>query len=433
MNPMTLLSSAKLNQSLGKPLSAEEASTLAAYNAQVAQNAQYMGYSLRQPNPGDAQNSTSFMVGNSPNRSNWYAPTIADYCDEIEIKCSLAVDYTANATSPVISLNAGAPWNSIYSVTITYGNPILQVNPYLFTIAAMMQGKLAMPPGQIISGGYVDADVQAMMYTTPTINAGTNNWLFSIRIPMTMLHPELVNGLIPLGGTGTKLEVSIQSNPSFVGVDPLNNVISTNGTIAVTGTYSVTFWTRGADSPSFTNAVGPQVITPYLYPYPMIIQPASLNPLTAGSKMGKTLSIPYQVFKLINIVIDGNQSDKFASASNLQAFELDKADSDKAVLFRYDLTDSSASEPMTNYFRKIRDNYHQDLPPGVLVYDPIVENVVNADNLNGDAYLNLTASGYPAARQRFQVGSVGAISGITPRVETFAYILNDAGLYVKGA
>ena len=430
---MALLNSAKLNQATGKPMTAEESAVLAQYDAQVAQNAQYMGYSLRQPNPGEAQNSTSFMVGTSPNRSNWYAPIIADYCDMIEIKCNLTVNYTAAGTSPTIALNAGAPWNSIFSVTVTYGNQIFQVNPYLFTIAAMMEGRLAMPPGQIISGGYVDSDVQAMLYTSPNIAAGDNTWIFSIKIPLTMIHKELVNGLIPLGGTGTRLEVSIQSNPSFVGVDPLNNVISTNGTIAVSGTYDVTFWTRGADSPSFTNPIGPNLLTPYLYPYPMIIQPASLNPLTAGSKMGKTLSIPYQVFRLVNIVIDGNQSDKFSSASNLQAYELDKADSDKAVIFRYDLTDASASEPMVHYFQKVRESYSQDLPPGVLVYDPATENIVNPSNMNGDAYLNLTGSGYPAARQRFQVGTVGGVSGITPRVETFAYILNDAGLYVKGS
>lgn len=400
-----------------------QAQQLAQLQQQVRQqNLQYMRYSYKQYALADAQNGTSYQVGGNP--LVFLVPIIEGaYAEKLIIRTTLNVNYTPASSGPVASLNAAAPWNVFREVEVVFGNTVIDIHPYVANILSRMMGYLREYPGQAL--GYEDPTTQSLFYQAPTLNSGNNTWQFDIDVPLNALHPLSVAGLIPIMGTGTRLQVNVTPCTSFTGSDPLLNPVSTNGTIAVSGTVQVivqyrdykSFWTRQVLQPN---------LDPLVVPAIQMIETQQINPLTSGTPMYQRIENPYEFAKMISIVIDGNSSGTFASTSNIQLYELDRAQNTSSVLRKFDATNGG----MANYYRLIRGLYGQDLPPGVLVFDAVSENTSDPSLQDGVNYLNLTANGFPAARLGVQVGSVSTANGITPRVQTWGVILNRAGLQV---
>lgn len=391
-------------------------------------NANFMRYSYEQPELADAQNGTTYTPGSNP--LNFLAPvTELAYATKITIRTNLSFTFTPG-TGGTASLNAGAPWNIYKNIEVLFGNKQIETNGYMEYLNAYLQGFNRQYPGQTL--GHQTTGIQDLIYSVPSIASGTNTWQFDIDVPLNRLHPQLVFGILPIMGTGTRLQVNLTPATSFEGKDPLDNVVSTTGAGAsisnVTGTVTVIVWYRDYKSMYTQKALAPSLAG---MPTVQVIKPNEKNPLTSGSMVYQRVDNPYLFSNLTCIVIDGQSSTQFCADNNLQAFEIDRAGNSSSVIRKFDSTNGD----MTNYYRMVREQIGQDLPdPGVLFFDARLQNGANPSNLGGDAYLNLTGNsqsnpnpGFPAARLGWQVNTVSS-TNFTPRVVIYGTIIQPAGV-----
>jgi len=228
-------------------------------------------------------------------------------------------------------------------------------------------------------------------------------------------------GVIPMDSSGTRLQINVITPTSFVGADPLQNPVSGTGSAVVTGTVTVTIWYR--DYHSFTHTAGGSLVLAGM-PTIQTLKVNEINPLTAGSYQYVELKNPYAWYRYVSLVIDGNQSDKFTSLSNLQGYRLNQAGNNLSAFFVYDATQGGVN----NYYKSVRKVYGRDYDSGVIFYDSATQNLADASLREGQAFLNMSASGYPNAQLGVQVGSVSSSNGITPRLVTYAVVQNPAGI-----
>lgn len=399
---------------------AQASNAAAAAQQRAAQNAQFMSLSYLQTALANAQNGNAYQAGQA---LNFDAPVMpGGYLERVTLSVALTVDYTPAGSNPTISLNAGGIWNVLNQVNIKFGETQVSIHPYFQHVFNQMRGFNR--PDATKTVGNQNADIQSMIYSAPTLNSGANTWLFDVDIPLNSVHPNAVNGLLPLGQTGTKVQIQAVPASSFVGADPLQNVISTNGTVTVSGTVNVTVSFR--DFKSFATL---QQLQPDLTGLATVqtIKPAEINPLTAGSVNFRSLTNPYPVVRAVSVVIDGQSSGTFCSASNINTLELDQAENTNTAFFRY--TSTTGSGGMARFYNEIRRTYGQDYDDGVLPwFNAPVNNVSNPSSLGGNAFLDLTSAGYPAARLGVGVNNVSSANQITPRVVSYLQILNPQGI-----
>lgn len=386
--------------------------------AQAAQNNAFMQMSYEQPLAALPQNGTAYVPGQT---LNYDAPVIAGgYLARLVISVNLTVTNTLG--SGAVTLNAGGIWNVINQINVKFGETQISVHPYFEYVFSLMRGygRLNGGVGQTIANQ--NASIQSMLYSSPSVANGAQTWKFDIEVPLNSVHPGAINGMLPLGQTGTKAQIQIVPPSSFTGADPLSNVVNATGgaTVAISGNVNVTAIVR--DYKSFSS---PAAVEPSLAGLATLqtIKPQEINPLTAGTYMFRTLSNPYPLVRYAIVLIDGQSSSKFCDASNINGYELDQAENTNSAFFRYDSTTGG----MGRYYSQIRRTYGQDFDNGVLIFDAPSQ-VGNPSNQGGANWLNLTSQGYPAARWGVNVGTVSTSNGITPRAVMYAQIINPAGI-----
>lgn len=392
----------------------------AALAAQAQQNLAFMRYSYESFVEANAQNGTAYAIG-GPSLNFDVPITPGAYLTRLIIRPHLTVTYTPDAT-PTFNMTAAGLFALFSNMTLTFGNKQMELPPYIADVLNKMTGYNRQ--GSNGSFGDSNPDIQGMLAKNFTLSAGANDVLFDIDLPLNMLHPLSVNGILPISGTGTRVQLRLDPAINWIGKDPLQNVCDTNGTIAVTGNVEVICVYRDWQSTATRQQLIPNLGGLSTV---QVIKPQNISPLTAGTMNFRRITNPYPFLKLINIVIDGQQSGKFvSSASNIVGYEVDKAENTSSAFYRYDPTNGS----MSNYYKAVREVYGQDFDSGLLFFDAIGRNTANSSNQDGAAYLDLTANNYPAARQGFQVNTVGnpAATQITPRVETWGIILNPVGI-----
>lgn len=385
---------------------------------QAAANNQFMNFSYEQPFSALPQNGTAYVPGQT---LNYDCPVIpGGYLTRLMISVNLTVTNTPGTGT--IALNAGGIWNVINNIIVKFGETQITVHPYAEYVFSLMRGygRVNGGLGQTLNNQV--ANIQSQLYSAPSVASGTQTWKFDIEVPLNSVHPGSVNGILPLGQTGTKAQVQIVPPSSFTGSDPLNNVVTLTGnaTASVSGNVNVSCVVR--DYHSFAST---QPVEPSLNGLATVqtINPAQINPLTQGTMNFKTLSNPYPLVRYCIIAIDGNSSSTFSAATNFAGYELDQADNTNTAFFRYDSTTGG----MARYYAETRRRFGQDMPEGVLVFDaPSMS--ANPSNLGGNNFLNLTSSGYPAARWGINLNSTSTSNGITPRAVMFAQVINPNGI-----
>jgi hypothetical protein len=386
---------------------------------QAAQNASFMGLSYEQPFLANAQNGTSYQPGRA---LNFDAPVVpGGYLTRVILTVDLTVNYTPAGSNPYANLTKAAPWSVLNQVNVKFGETQITVHPYFEYIFSLMRGFNRPDTTRVV--GLQSTNIQNMLYKAPTLNEGDNHWKFDIEIPLNSVHPASVNGLLPIGQTGTKVQIQAVPATQFVGKDPLENVIDTNGTVTVTGNVTVTCIVRDYHSMATVQQVQPDLSGLATV---QTIKPAEINPLTAGSYVFKNITNPYPLVRYAIVVIDGRSSGEFTTADNILGYELDQAENTNSAFFRWDETTGG----IERYYAEVRRRFGQDMPDGVLVFDAPTQNVANPSSLGGNAFLDLTSAGYPAARWGVKVAQVGdpATTGITPRAVMYATILNPQGI-----
>jgi hypothetical protein len=387
--------------------------------AQIDTNNKFMSLSYEQPFTTFPQNGTNYVPGQT---LNYDCPVIpGGYLTRLVISVNLTVTNTPGTGS--IALNAGSFWNSINQINVKFGETQISVHPYAEYVFGLMRGYSTIPGGAGQTLGNQVAGIQSILYSAPSVSAGAQTWKFDIELPMNSVHPASVNGLLPLGQTGTKAQVQVIPATSFTGADPLLNVLALTGNAAVSVTGNVTCTAIVRD---FKSLVTTQAVEPDLSGLATVqtIKPQEINPLTAGSYNFKTLSNPYPLVRYVAIVIDGNSSATFSAAGNLNGYEVDQAENTNSAFYRFDQTTGGVGR----YFADVRRRFGQDMPEGCLVFDAPSMNQSDPMNGGGSNFLNLTSQGYPAARWGVNVGSATSANGITPRVVMYAVVLNPSGI-----
>ena len=410
-------------------LSASEQAQIAAAVQQL--NLQYMRNTTRQyalvPYNGGAD-TASYSSSNTSVMSFNIPQSASGWAEAIVIDTSLAVDYTPAASSPTIALNAGAPWNIYQQMTISFGSTTLQIDlkPYFQKMRNYMRRYLGQLNGQT-SGNQVTS-ITNKLYSGITTNSGTNNWKVRMIIPLNAVHPLSMEGMLPAMGNTGKAVVRLQPAQNFVGVDPVLSVINTNGTVTATGTTEVKMIFRNGTSMSTTNQLAPVVIGPAGIGTVQYVQLENKNNLVSTQYQMQAISTTLPVYQLVACVIDGNQSSSFSAIDNVVGFELALDQNGQNVIWKYD---NSEFTTMDDYYQHIRDFYGQDMDEGTfIVNDAASQYVINPSNQDGSQYLNMTSNGYTAANVGFKLNSVGGVSGINPRYELWAVVVNPAGLVV---
>lgn len=389
---------------------------------QEAQNRQFMALSYEQSIKANAQNGTVFGEGKT---LNFDAPIIsAAYATKITLRHSI----TLNVAGGQATLNAGAPYNLVNRAVVTFGNKQVSVSPYLSKIFDRMRGYNRQAQGD--SWGFNDSTITSLINSKLDAGAtftGSKTFSFDSDIELNgVLHPNAVNGILPIFSSGTKLQVALTLPTSVAGADPLENVIKLDAgaTVTATGSVEVIITYRDYQSMATTQPVQPNLAG---LPTVQVIELPSITPLTSGTMQYFSFRNPYGFCKLAHIVIDGKQSDKFAKADNILSYSLDKAENTSSSFFRYDESNGGMKE----YYKEVRSRFGQDMDAGVLVWDATTQNVANVSSKMGTAYLNLTNEGFPASRFGVKVNEVDGTKGITPRVVSFGVILNKEGIRVQ--
>ena len=119
------------------------------------------------------------------------------WATELVIDASLTVAYTAKTTSPTIAVNAAGVAAAFSSLTLQFGSNTSQIDlrPYFAYVNKRLSGYNRSLYGQ--TQGNAVSGISALLYTSPTVNAGNNTWIFRIRVPLNALHPLTAEGMLP--------------------------------------------------------------------------------------------------------------------------------------------------------------------------------------------------------------------------------------------
>lgn len=401
-----------------------------AADAQRAQNRAFMSLSIRkkalaqQANGG--ANNQAFVTGqpltfNIPTANN-------GYLIGFWINLALTVNLAAG-TSAVYALNAEAPYSLLDSIVVNYGGPQHNFRPYILKYYFQMLGALAMTfPRQVIAG---QLDTYMQQYYNSTNNnafpvaVGNNTWNFRLFIPMNLIHKQDVRGILPIQNGETTCQVVVNCAGAPFGPDPVLGTISTisgtGGAAAVTGTVTCEAVYKDGQTYSGLAALQPNLSGVQTC---QLVRDTPLNNLGSGQMFRNKVSFLHKIPWLWISVIDGNQSTKLAATSNIQVIETSADATGMRPFVRYGL---NTNLDVRGYYDDINMLLEQDMDEGLipLIYGPIFEQA-DAGMLEGQAYLDMTVqSGWTDYHYGVQLGSVGAVPGIAPRIEAHLILLND--------
>lgn len=391
---------------------------------QAQRNADFMKFSHVSYIPANSQNNDSF----SPSKTiNFNAPIIAGgYATEITLRVQLTLD--VEGTTGALKRTASYPYSFLNRVKVLFGNDVQNTHPFTAYINDLLEGYGRQAQSDVL--GVRNATIDGMLNKFPKadLTAGENVLDFEITLPLNALHEGSTNGIIPLYSAGTTMQIQATTCQNIVGNDALDNPLFTTGdfTASVTeGKVEVVVGYRDYTSFYTTQAIQPDIAG---LPAVQLVELPAISNLSQGTVNNVSFRNPYLTAKVFHIVVDGKSPEKFASADNISSFAYDKAENSNSSFLRFDESNGG----MRNYYKMIRSVVGNDLPEGVLVYDGTIglpgRNLANVSSKQGVNYMNLVE--YPAARFGVKVGQVDT-SKTTPRVISFAYILNDKGIQAR--
>ena len=420
-------------------LAAQQAQVQAMLQAQKRQNRQFMAYSLnkevlcQQANGG--ANSQPFATGqpltfNITTSNNGFLTGFW-----VRVSLSLAL---AAGTSATYSTTAAYPLNTLDSIVVNYGQTQHNFRPYMLKYYSQLQGQTHQVQPRAITSGVSNSNIDS--YYTNVIASSQNITVtgnktinYAIYVPMALLHPQDVRGILPVQNGETTCQVIVNCAASLYGSDAILNPFAI-GTGAGTG-QAVTV-NAGAssqvqviaiykDGMSFRqlNGLQPNMqgieTVQFLRDTPLVNIQA--NQIFTG-KVSFLHKIPY----LFITVLDGVQTSSFSLISNTNILQTSADATGNRLFYRYGTnTNLDLREWYSDLCGAQGGLLQQDIDEGIypLVYAPQFQQA-DAGILEGDHYLDMsTASGWTDFHYGIQLGSVG--SNGAPRVEVHAIILND--------
>jgi hypothetical protein len=422
-------------------LATQQAQVQAMLAAQRVQNRQFMAYSInkevlcQQANGG--ANSQAYVTGQPLT----YNITTSNngFLVGFWIRVQLAVVLAAG-TSAFYSNTAGYPINVLDSVVVNYGQTQHNFRPYMLKYYSQLLGQVHQSQPRTILAGTANANLDTYWSNFPASSQNitgsgspTKNINFAIYVPMNMLHPQDVRGILPIQNGETTCQVIINCAGALYGNDAILNAYAI-GTGAGTGqAVTVTAGTTSQvsviaiykDGQSFRqlNAVQPNMQGIETIQFVRDVPLVNLAALQIFSgKVSFLHKIPY----LFLTVLDGIQTSSFALTSNIQLIQTSADATANRIFYRYGLnTNMDLREWYSDLTGAQGGLLQQNLDEGIfpLVYGPQFQQS-DAGILEGQHYLDMTTtSGWTDFHYGLQLATVGTNG--TPRVEVHAILLND--------
>lgn len=334
----------------------------------------------------------------------------------------------ATGSSAAYAKNAAAPYNVFQEVDVFYNGSQIKGHPYIESKVMSMLSGYQKGINNTVVAGQDNSTLDTTLAGSCPITVNTNNaWTFKMFIPFNKRGKDDIAGALPINGLGTRGQFKLTCASSFLGYDPLNNVISAVSGSGHAVTVSSATVTCDVLTVNGTNGDSPTPYTADLTNEPTIQSywGSPLAPLTANLLVKKQLEVLLEHWYVIALVIDGVQSTAFSTISNLQQLSLTPDSSSANALYHYNVADNVS---FYDYYWHMRERYGQDLDIGcVPIVDATASGVNDSTNRNGVQTLNMQSGGYPGANVGVYVGSVSS-TNITPRVEIFYISKNNTGL-----
>lgn len=345
------------------------------------------------------------------------------------IRASLTVT-PATAGGAVYALNAGAPLTILDSVQVQYGGTQHNFRPYIWKYLSQLQGRMnQIQPRQVIVGQ--QDNYLAPYYSSgvfPVVSNVGNTWNFALYVPMNMLHPQDVRGILPIQAGETGCQIIVNCAGSAYGADPILNAITSTGganpSVAVTGTVSVI--AEYKDGQSYTQLAAMQPNLSGIQTV-QLLRDTPLNNLGQGQIYRNKVSFLKKIAWILVTVVDGNQSNQFAKTSNMQVIQ---ASADSTGNRPFWTVGQNTNLDVREFYNDLSGKFggllQQDIDEGILpmVYAPIFQQA-DASLLEGHAYLDCTTdSGWTDYHYGVQLQTVTTTT-IAPRLEAHVMLLND--------
>ncbi|HEX9114635.1 MAG TPA: hypothetical protein VGA61_01090 [Anaerolineae bacterium] len=350
------------------------------------------------------------------------------FAKELIFTLNLTATFAAG-TGATYVLNAAGILAAIDNIRVEFNGAQAQLRPYILKYLYQLRGYCRAVPGQVIAGQTITTVQTDLGTTTPGVATGANTWNLVFRLPLNALHDLRPEGMLPAMGQGTTPQVKVTCAPAALGPDPVLNCAvenaGTGGSLSITGTVAVDVVYRdgtylgGLDKlPLDLSGLGTA----------QYVTDQSLNNLAANITMRQRLTALLQHYYVLGVVIDGQQSAKFATKANITALEMDEDSVGQNKLQAWGLS-AGGNISIDDYYERIRRHFGQDLDEGVIVWVAAPGfGQYDASNGEGRQVLDMTPGKWTDLNLGYQVGAVGAVANVSPRVEHYLVSLNPQGL-----
>lgn len=413
----------------GQMTPAQAAAMAAAQQKQ--QNHQFMALTVNKEALAMQSNGGALSQNFSAGQPLYYTVPTANnaYLTGFWVQCAFTVN-CATGTSAAYAVNAGAPLTLLDSIQVQYGGQQHNFRPYIWKYLTQLRGATRqIQPRKIVSGqtdSYLDGYYASSTFPVAT---GNNTWNFSLYVPMNMIHPMDVRGILPIQQSDTSCQIVVNCAGSPLGPDPiLNAIAATTGSgqaVTVTGTVKLIAEYKDGQSYSQLSALQPNLSGVQTV---QLLRDSLLTNVTAQQVYRQKISFLKKIPYVIATVVDGQQSTSFATTSNIQIIEATADSTGNRPFWRYGLnTNLDVREFYNDLSGKLGGLLQQDIDEGILpiVYGPIYQQA-SPDLLEGQHYLDMTVgTGWTDFHFGVQCNAVGSVANISPRIETHVMLLND--------
>lgn len=410
--------------------------SLATYVKQInAGNTQYLQQSIKKwavcPPTGGGTSAT-YASGTT---LNFNFPTAGGaFLSEIVIAVDIKFTPASGSSATYGWTPAGAyAWFS--EIDVLFNGQQIRTRPYFIKVLDTIRRKLWLPYQQVLSGLNADSTTtNTIAAAQPSLTGGSAaTSKFYIHVPM-QLHPLSPIGMLPMQGQGTKGQINLvcastlgAANPDPMLV-PINYTGGSGNGITLDSTEkTITVFAIYTDGTNLGSKSPLPLHLEHLPTAQMIID-QQLTSLTSGTLLRQRISTLLKHYYAVSVIIDGGQSTAFAATSNIAQIELDQ---DAAGQNKFWLYGTPNNTSFLTYQDTIRRIYGQDLDAGVVIWaDATQFGTVDPDNRDGHQVLDMTSGHWTDVNYGVQV-TTATSSNFTPRVETFLWSLNDAGLVLS--
>ncbi len=415
-----------------------ERTALANYHRQmVSSNTTYLRksyekYAICPPNGGGVSAtyaSGTSLVFNLPSAGGAY---LKELIVEVDIKFT-----PATGTSATYGWTPAGAMAWFSDININYGGQTLHhIRPYFLKVMETIRFKQWLANASVLSGLGADSTTTGLLsQAQPTLTGGTAAVSkFRFRIPMQLQKNNPI-GLLPIQGQGTAGQITLTTaatlgaaNPDPMQV-PINYTGGSGNGITLDSTEkTITVKALYVDGSNYENKQ-PMSLSLDGLPASMYVVDQPLNNLTSGSVQRNRITSQMVHYLAASVIIDGVQSTAFTTEANVTSIELDQ---DAAGQNKFWYYGAGNNTDFANYLERIRHTFGQDLDMGVILWTDATQfGTVDADNADGTQVLDMRAGHWSNVNYGVQVGSVST-TNFTPRIETYLFSMNDAGLIVAG-